>query len=203
MGSWSKDQPENILLPWIRKYGCTDVYVLFCLAALIFRHQQNFSPREFVFQDRLNTLDRRPGPRSFRHAGLRSWFPMRASFMLQVERPLKSRISRLIPTLSSRGFVFPDSTDTLDRRKGPESLRRAGLSGRFEPGAPLLLEAQWRGALISVDILASTSPFARGFVSIHENSCLIRCMGNLICSLKIKETDFVVSTPHSNCPYQF
>ena len=37
-----------------------DFYVLFCLAALIFRHRQNFSPRGFVFLDRLNTLDRRP-----------------------------------------------------------------------------------------------------------------------------------------------
>ena len=34
-----------------------------------------------------------------------------------------------------------------------------------------------------------------------ENLCLIRCMGNLICSLKIKETEFVVSTPHSNCQF--
>ena len=41
MGSWSKNQPESIVLPWIRKYGCTDFYVLFCLAALIFRHRQN------------------------------------------------------------------------------------------------------------------------------------------------------------------
>ena len=37
MGSWSKNHPGHILLPWIRKYGCTEFYVLFCLAALIFR----------------------------------------------------------------------------------------------------------------------------------------------------------------------
>ena len=32
--------------------------------------------------------------------------------MLQEEQPLESRISQLIQTLSSRGFMFPDSTDT-------------------------------------------------------------------------------------------
>ena len=34
-----------------------------------------------------------------------------------------------------------------------------------------------------------------------KNSCLIRCIGNLIGSLKIKETDFVASTLHSNCQF--
>ena len=34
-----------------------------------------------------------------------------------------------------------------------------------------------------------------------KNSCLIRCVRNLTGSLKIKETDFVVSTPHSNCQF--
>ena len=32
-------------------------------------------------------------------------------------------------------------------------------------------------------------------------SCLIQCIGNLIGSLKIKETDFVVCSPHSNCQF--
>ena len=43
--------------------------MLFCLAALIFRPRQNFSPRGLVFPDRLNTLDRRPRPKSLRRAG--------------------------------------------------------------------------------------------------------------------------------------
>ena len=83
MGSWSKNQPESIVLPWIRKYGCTDFYVLFCLAALTFRHRQNFSPRGFMFQHRTDTLDRRRGPKSLRRAGMRSRFPVRPSSMLQ------------------------------------------------------------------------------------------------------------------------
>ena len=40
-------------------------------------------------------------------AGLRSRFPVRPSSRLQEERPLESRISRLILTFSPRGFVFP------------------------------------------------------------------------------------------------
>ena len=56
---------------------------------------------------------------------------MRASSMLQEERLLESQISQQIPTLSPRGFVFPDSTDTLDQQAGPKLLRRVGLSGRF------------------------------------------------------------------------
>ena len=89
MGSWSKNQPESIVLPCIRKYGCTDFYVLFCLAALIFRHWQNFSPRGFVFPDRADTLDRWQGPKSLRRTGLRSWYPVRPSSILQEERPLR------------------------------------------------------------------------------------------------------------------
>ena len=89
-----------------------DFYVLFCLAALIFRHRQNFSPRGFVFPDRADTLDRWPGPKSLRRTGLRSRFPVRPSSMLQEERPLESRISWLIPTLSSR--VFDKIHEKLD-----------------------------------------------------------------------------------------
>ena len=85
----------------------------------------------FVLPDRLNTPDRRPAPKSLRHSSLRSRFRTRASSMLQKERPIESRISWLILTLSSRGFLFPDRADTLDRRPGPKLLRRAGLSCRF------------------------------------------------------------------------
>ena len=74
MGSRSKNQPESIVLPWIRKYGWTDFYVLFCLAALIFQHRQNFSPRGLVFPDRADTLDRWPRPKSLRRTGLSGWF---------------------------------------------------------------------------------------------------------------------------------
>ena len=50
--------------------------------------------------------------------------------MLQEERPLQSQISLLILTLSSRGWVFLDLLNTLDRRPRPKSLRRAGLGLR-------------------------------------------------------------------------
>ena len=66
-----------------------------------------------------------------RRASLRSRFLVRPSCMLQEERLLASRISRLILTLSSRGLVFPDRLDTLHRQPAPKSLRRAGLSCRF------------------------------------------------------------------------
>ena len=60
------------------------------------------------------------------------------------------------------------------------------------PKRPILnlgLLCCWRGEFTSVDILASTS------LDRHmENSCLIRYMRNSIGFLKIKETDFVVST---------
>ena len=131
MGSWSKNQLEHILLPWIRKYECTDFYVLFCLAALIFRHRKNFSPRGLMFLDSLNTIDRWPGSKSLRSSSSRSRFPVRPSSMLQ-ERPLESRISRLILTLSSRWFVFPDRSDTLDRRPGSKLLRRSSRR-RWDP----------------------------------------------------------------------
>ena len=116
--------------------------MLFCLAALISRHRQNFPPRGFVFPDRLSTFDRRPRPKSLRRAGLRSRFPMRVSFLLQEERPLKSRISRLILTLSPRGLVFPDRLSTLDRRPRPKSLRRAGLRSRFPIKVSFLLQEE-------------------------------------------------------------
>ena len=96
--------------------------MLFCLAALIFRHPQKFSPRGFVFPDRLNTLNRRPGPKSLRLASQRSLFPVRPCSMPQEERSLELLISRLIPTLSSRKFVIPDRVDSLDQRPGPKSL---------------------------------------------------------------------------------
>ena len=69
--------------------------------------------RGFVFLDRLPGLNLK----SFRRSGLKSWFPIRAPSRLQEERPVKSWISRLIPTLSSRGYVFPDRADTLDWRQ--------------------------------------------------------------------------------------
>ena len=118
--------------------------MLFCLAALIFRHRQNFSPRGFVFLDRADTLDRWPGPKSLRRASLRSRFLVRPSCMLQEERPLASRISRLILTLSSHG-----------------STARAEIAPPRRPKGPILnlgLLCCWRGAFFSVDILASTSP---------------------------------------------
>ena len=154
-----------IVLPWIKKYGCTDFYVFFCLAALIFWHRQKISPRRFVFPDRINTLDRQPRPKSLRRSSLRSRFPMRPSSMLQEEWPLASRISRLILTLSSRGLVFPDRLNTLDRRPGPKLLRRAGLRGRFwiwvssaAGGAHWFLCISWHRLAL----------FARGFVSMYE-----------------------------------
>ena len=41
---------------WMHQ-SATDLYVLFCLAALIFQYRQKFSPRGFLFLDHLNTLD--------------------------------------------------------------------------------------------------------------------------------------------------
>ena len=35
---FSKNQPENILLPWIIKYECIDLCVSFCLALRIYQH---------------------------------------------------------------------------------------------------------------------------------------------------------------------
>ena len=123
--------------------------MLFCLAALIFRHRQNFPPRGFVFPDRLNTLDRRPRPKSLRSTGLISRFPMRVSFLLQEERPLESRISRLFLTLFPRGFVFPDRADTLDRRPRPKSLRRSSLRSRFPMRVSFLLQGERLASRIS------------------------------------------------------
>ena len=162
MGCWSElhgldgllNQAENIVLPWVRKYGWTDFYVLFCLAALIFRHLQNFY------------------------------------FGICIFRHLQN----------SRGLVFPDRLDTLDRRPGPKSLRRAGLSGRFwiwvssaAGGAHLFLWISWHQLAL----------FARGFVYMYENLCLIRYMRNSIGFLKIKETDFVGRTHQSKCQFLF
>ena len=134
--------------------------MLFCLAALISRHRQNFPPRGFVFPDRLSTLDRRQRPKSLRRAGLRSRFPMRVSFLLQEERPLELRISRLFLTLSPRGLVFPDRADTLDRRPRPKSLRRASLRSRFlvRPSCMLQEERPLAKACIA-DISANPDPF--------------------------------------------
>ena len=142
MGSWSKNQPESIVLPWIRKYGFADFYVIFCLAALIFQHRQKLFPRWFVFQDRLNKLDRRPGPKSLRQSSLRSRFPIRPSFMLQEERPHESRISWLFLTLSLRGLVFLGRLNTLDRRQRPKLLRRARLRSRFPMSPSSLLQEE-------------------------------------------------------------
>ena len=132
--------------------------------------------RGLVFPDRLSTLDRRPRPKSPSRASLRSRFPMRTSFMLQEERPLESRVSRLILTLSSRGFVFPDRADTLDRRPGPKSLRRAGRSCRFwicvssaAGGAHWFLCTPWHRLAL----------FVRGFVSMHEKFVFDTMQGKL------------------------
>ena len=55
----------------------TDALISMCCSALqhlIFRHRQNFSPRGLMFLDLLNTLDRRPRPKSLRSAGLSGRF---------------------------------------------------------------------------------------------------------------------------------
>ena len=164
MGLWSKNQAEIIVLPWIKKYGGTDFYVLFCLAALIFRHQQTFFLRGFVFPDRLNTLQVNRRQKSLRSAGLRSWFPMRPSSMFQEERPWIADIS-----------ANPDRFLARIRVSGPPEYTwwtaRAEIAQPRRPKRPILnlgLLCCWRGASISVDILASHFPFARGFVSMHE-----------------------------------
>ena len=136
--------------------------MLFCLAALIFWHRHNFSPRGFVFPDRADTLDRRPRPKSPRSLSRRSRFLVRPSCMLREERSLASRISRLILTLSSRGFVFHDRLNTLERRPRPKLLRRASLRSRF-PMRPssMLQEEQLLKSRISLLILTLSS---RGLV---------------------------------------
>ena len=131
-------------------------------------------------------------------------FPMRPSSMLQEERPLESQISRLIPTLSSRGLVFHDRLNTRIGVTGPprhpSSTARAKIAPPRRPKRQILnlgLLCCWRGALISVHISASTSPLCARFVYMYENTCLIRYMRNSIGFLKIKETGFVGSTHHS------
>ena len=146
--------------------------MLFCLAALIFRHRQNFSPRGFVFLDRADTLDRWPGPKSLRRASLRSRFLVRPSCMLQVERPLASRISRLILTLLSRGLVFHDRLNTLDRRPGPKSLRRAGLRSRF-PVRPTCMHQEERPLELRISRLILTL-LPRGLVFLDRLNTLER-----------------------------
>ena len=171
MGSWSKNQPGNILLPWIRKYGCTACYVFFCLAVLIFQHRQNFSPREYVFLDRLNTLDRRAGSKfemapQYKAAATvpqaRVDFQWDPPQCFRRSYPL-NRESRLILTLSSRWFVFSDRLNTLDRLPRPKLLRSIGL----RPILNLGLLCCWRGAATSVNILASTSSL-RAWFRVYE-----------------------------------
>ena len=91
----------------------------------------------------------------------------------------------------------------------PWSTARDEITPQRRPKLQILnlgLLCCWRGTSIFVYILglflASTSPLRAQFrVYALKNSCLIRCMGNLIGSLKIKETDFVVSTSHPNCQF--
>ena len=129
--------------------------MLFCLAALIFRHRQNFSPRGFVFPDRTDTLDRRPRPKSPRRLSQRSRFLVRPSCMLHEERPLASRISQLILTLSSRGLVFPDRLNTLERRPRPKLLRRASLRSRFPMRPSSMLQEEPVYICVCLQILLS------------------------------------------------
>ena len=112
--------------------------------------------------------------------------------MLLGEVPLEAWISWpiMILTLSSRGFVFPDSTDTLDQLPGPKSL---GPSGQFliwiSSAAAGVQRLLWPWISWHRPALA-----ARGFVPMNGNFVFDIVHGNWISSLKIKETDFVMST---------
>ena len=89
------------------------------------------SSRGLVFHDRLNTLERRPRPKSLRRASLRSRFSMWASCSAQQARTINSRISRQTFTLLGRGLVRWDRADALERWPEPKSIRRASLRSRF------------------------------------------------------------------------
>ena len=77
----------------------------------------------------------------------------------------------------------------------------------FESGSPLLLEGRSDFCeYVGIDSFSSHTVSCVW----RKLSCLIRCMGNLIGSLKIAETDFVkfvlkmstpLSSPHSNCQF--
>ena len=136
MGSSSKDHEK--ISCYLESENMDALISIYC-SALQHLHRQNFSPRGFVFPDRADTLDRWPG---LRRTGLRSRFPVRPSSMLQEERPLESRISRLIPTLSSRALVFHDRLNTLDRRPSPNSLRHASLRSQFPMRPSCMLQEE-------------------------------------------------------------
>ena len=147
--SWSKDQPEKILLPWIWKYGCAVFNVLFCLVTLIFQHRQNYSPSGFVY--RTDTLDRRPAPISLRCASLRSRF----AGTRQGEPPQCFRRSDpLIRGYLGQSWPFP------------RVRVRAEIALPRGPKWPILnlgLLSCWRGAATSVDILESTGSLRARF----------------------------------------
>ena len=162
MGSSSKNQLENILLPWIRKYGFTDFYVLFCLVALIFQHGQNFSTRGFVFPDRLNTLHPRPRPKSLCSASLRNRFPDET--LLNASRT----VIPWIADISANPDPFLARIRVSGPPKHPWSTAQAEIAVPVprRPVQPILnlgVLCCWRGAATSVDILASTSPFRAQF----------------------------------------
>ena len=139
--------------------------------------------------------------RNLRSVSLRSRFPIRASSMAS---PCFRRSDALNRGYLGKSRPFPraDScywtaqTPLIDGLGRNRSATR-GWAAKFESGPPLLLER--RSDICGY--LGIDQPSLRAVLSIWmEISCLTRCMGNLIGSLKIKETDFVVSTLHSDCP---
>ena len=63
----NKNQPQSIVLPWIRKYRRTDFLLLICLATVLSQAQHQLtlnSLRWFVYSDRLIIFTWRPGPKS-------------------------------------------------------------------------------------------------------------------------------------------
>ena len=67
--------------------------MLFCHAARISQHRQNFSSHRFVCLDRLNTSDWRPGQKSLRHKNPRVRFWMSVSSSIQHDYPWIADIS--------------------------------------------------------------------------------------------------------------
>ena len=133
MFSWSKIQRENILLPRIRKYG----FFVLPRSSDISASSEPFPARIRVSGSPENpwstvrAKSRRVNRSAARACKSEAATSISNESLLQATGGATPWISRLILSPSSRGFVFPDRADALNRRPGSNLLRHAGLSGRI------------------------------------------------------------------------
>ena len=133
MFSWSKIQRENILLPRIRKYG----FFVLPRSSDISASSEPFPARIRVSGSPENpwstvrAKSRRVNRSAARACKSEAATSISNESLLQAKGGATPWISRLILSPSSRGFVFPDRADALNRRPGSNLLRHAGLSGRI------------------------------------------------------------------------